>query len=508
MMNLKQILEIKERYAAGENKSNIAKEMGIDWKTADKYLKKDDFNETVEDYVKKTRSSKLDPYKREIDELLEKEAKSNYFHKQHLTATRVYDILVKEEGHSELKTSYQIIRMYVNKARKKLKRESNIAGTSHLVWHPGEAQADFGDADVIYNGEQVRLKIFVLTFPYSNKRIMLLMPGENCECVCLALQTIFTFIGGVPKRIVFDNATGIGHRIKDILEVNAGFTRFRLVYGFSTSFTNPKAGWEKGSVENAVGTLRRNLLVPLPIINGDLMEYNINTLLSKSFSFREDEEHYLKGKTADELFNADKDALIPMSDRQFTPNKIERVKTNGYGDAIVDEKHRYGLGPEHSYEEVFVEKTAFKLEFSTKDGTLIKVFKREYSATPTETYDMATLLHSAAQMPGSWLNSMARNKMDEGTLKAWLDSLDDKKEKRFELYKLYNATKEFGFADACTAVESLLKNEKFPSKDDIFAACRRLQQDASIGSYLFGTVDLAQYDSILQLGGMKEYKNE
>ncbi len=93
MMNLKQILEIKERYAAGENKSNIAKEMGIDWKTADKYLKKDDFNETVEDYVKKTRSSKLDPYKREIDELLEKEAKSNYFHKQHLTATRVYDIL-------------------------------------------------------------------------------------------------------------------------------------------------------------------------------------------------------------------------------------------------------------------------------------------------------------------------------------------------------------------------------------------------------------------------------
>lgn len=242
MMNLKQILEIKERYAAGENKSNIAKEMGIDWKTADKYLKKDDFNETVEDYVKKTRSSKLDPYKREIDELLEKEAKSNYFHKQHLTATRVYDILVKEEGHSELKTSYQIIRMYVNKARKKLKRESNITGTSHLVWHPGEAQADFGDADVIYNGEQVRLKIFVLTFPYSNKRIMLLMPGENCECVCLALQTIFTFIGGVPKRIVFDNATGIGHRIKDILEVNAGFTRFRLVYGFSTSFTNPKAG--------------------------------------------------------------------------------------------------------------------------------------------------------------------------------------------------------------------------------------------------------------------------
>ncbi len=508
MISLDQILQIKERYNNGESLNGIAKEMHLDWKTVDKYVKQDDFNETVEEHVKKTRPSKLDPYKKEIDALLEQEAKSSYFHKQHLTGTRVHDILVNEEGHTELENSCQIVRIYVRETRKRLNRENSSAGTSHLVWHPGEAQADFGDADVIYNGQQIRLKVFVLTFPYSNRRIMMLMPGENCECVCLALQTIFTFIGGVPKRIVFDNATGIGRRIKDILDVNAGFTKFRLHYGFSTSFTNPRAGWEKGSVENAVGTLRRNLLVPVPIINGDLMEYNLNTLLPKSFAFREDEKHYLKGETVEELFKADKDALLPMNSKPFTPNRIDTVKTNGYGDAVVDEKHRYGLGPEHVYEEVLVEKTAFTLAFSTREGAPIMVFNREYSSIPTETYDMATLLHSAAQMPGSWINSMARKKMEEGTLKAWLDSLDDKKEKRADLYKLYTATKEFGFADACTAVESLLKNDKFPSKDDIFAACRRLQQDANLGSYSFGTVDLTQYDSILQLGGVKEDTNE
>lgn len=118
MVSLNQILEIKERYADGGNISSIAREMGLDWKTVDKYVKKDDFNETVEDHVKKIRPSKLDPYKGEMDKLLEDNT-------QHLTATEIYDILVKERGYTELSSSYQIIRIYVNEARKKLMRSSD-----------------------------------------------------------------------------------------------------------------------------------------------------------------------------------------------------------------------------------------------------------------------------------------------------------------------------------------------------------------------------------------------
>lgn len=504
MIKLNQILLIKERYRCGESISSIAKEMGIDWKTVDKYVKKDDFNDTVEAHVRKKRQSKLDPYKEKIDKLLEDEAKSRCFHKQRLTGVRVYEILYKEEGHSELKSSYQIIRKYVNDARRKITRDTNTAGTSHLVWYPGETQADFGDADFLIDGKLTRLKYFALTFPYSNRKVLLVVPGENCECVCLALQTIFNFIGGVPSRVVFDNATGIGHRIKDILEESPCFTKFKIHYGFSTTFTNPQAGWEKGNVENAVGTLRRNLFAPVPILNVDLMEYNHSTLLPKSFAFREENDHYKKEIPVEELYKADKAALLPLNPKPFTPNRIDTVKTDGYGDAIVDKNHRYGLGPDHVHEEVFVEKTAFKLAFSTIDGTPIKEFKREYSSSPTETYDMETLLKTVAQKPGSWHNSLARSKMEEGVLKSWFDSIEDKKERGADLYKLLSATREFGFADACTAIESLLEKGKTPSKDDIFAACRRIQQDTGLGSPSFGDVDLTQYDSILQIGDGKE----
>lgn len=508
MIKLDQILEIKERYRYGESINSIAKDMHIDWKTASSYARKDDFNDTVEAHAKRRRQSKLDPYKGEIDRLLAEEAKSSYFHKQRLTGARVHEILYKELGHSELENSYQIIRKYVGEARSRMRREGNAAGTSHLVWHPGEAQADFGDADFMVDGEIARLKYFVLSFPYSNRKAMLAMPGENCECVCLALQTIFSFIGGVPVRIVFDNATGIGRRIKDELEESPGFTKFKLHYGFSATFANPRAGWEKGNVENAVGTLRRNLLAPPPMITGDLMEYNTRTLLPASFSFRCDEKHYRKGSSVDELYRSDRGALMPINPKPFTPNRIETARTNGYGDAVVDSRHIYGLGPEHAHEHVIVEKTAFKLSFSTAEGKPIREFKREYSNGHTETHDMETLLKAVAQKPGSWHNSMARDKMHEGALKSWLDSIDGKRERGIGIHKVLCATIEFGFADACTAIESLLERGKSPSKDDIFAACRRIQQDTGLGSYSFGDVDLAQYDSILRIGQGKEAADE
>ena len=128
------------------------------------------------------------------------------------------------------------------------------------------------------------------------------MPGENCECVCTALQEIFTFIGGVLSRIVFDNATGIGRRVQKTLEMSEGFSRFRLHYRFNTTFTTPRSGWEKGSVENAVGTIRRNLFVPVRMITGSISEYNRSVMMKDSFAFETGNIHYRKEKALPAVF--------------------------------------------------------------------------------------------------------------------------------------------------------------------------------------------------------------
>ena len=103
----------------------------------------------------------------------------------------------------------------VTRAVARLRRESAVEPRDafmDLVWHPGEAQADFGEVDVIYRGAVQRMRHFVLDFPYSNIGLAQLMPGENAECTCQALLDLFEWLGGMPERIVFDNAAGVGHR--------------------------------------------------------------------------------------------------------------------------------------------------------------------------------------------------------------------------------------------------------------------------------------------------------
>ncbi|GGD88237.1 hypothetical protein GCM10010911_53460 [Paenibacillus nasutitermitis] len=85
-----------------------------------------------------------------------------------------------------------------------------------MEWPPGEAQVDFGEADFYDgNGEKTMYKYLCITFPYSNAGYTQLFGGETAECVTHGLQDIFQRIGGVPSRLVFDNASGVGRRVSE-----------------------------------------------------------------------------------------------------------------------------------------------------------------------------------------------------------------------------------------------------------------------------------------------------
>ena len=105
------------------------------------------------------------------------------------------------------------MRNYVR--RIKLERGASREQYLDLDWEPGDAQADFGEADFYVGGVRTRMSFFVMTFPYSNVGIAQVFPGENAECVCQALRNIFEHVAGVPRRILFDNAAGVGRRVGD-----------------------------------------------------------------------------------------------------------------------------------------------------------------------------------------------------------------------------------------------------------------------------------------------------
>lgn len=106
-------------------------------------------------------------------------------------------------------------------------------------------------------GVERTVHFLVVSFPYSNMRYVAALPGETAECVCHGLNKVFSHAGMVPRVLVFDNATGVGHRRADgTVTQTRLFSLFCAHYGFETRFCNPYSGWEKGSTENAVGFLR------------------------------------------------------------------------------------------------------------------------------------------------------------------------------------------------------------------------------------------------------------
>ena len=90
-----------------------------------------------------------------------------------------------------------------------------------MVWHPGECQADFGECDMYVRGSRVVVKYLVVTFPHSNVGYLQCFHGETAECLCQGLKDIFHYIGGVPQRVVIDNATGAGRRMGEVSLFNA-----------------------------------------------------------------------------------------------------------------------------------------------------------------------------------------------------------------------------------------------------------------------------------------------
>mgnify|MGYP002409434942 CR=1 FL=1 len=161
-----------------------------------------------------------------------------------------------------------------------------------------------------------------MPFSYFNVGFVQAFPADNAECVCEGLKRIFEYIDGVPIRIVFDNATGVGCRICDVVRTTKPFGSFVAHYGFAFPFCNPNSGHEKGNVENKnkMGYIRRKLFVPVPQLS-DMKNFNAR-LLRHGFEFSE-KDHRIKGKQEAQLFMEDRFALM---DLQQDPRRALRAQ--------------------------------------------------------------------------------------------------------------------------------------------------------------------------------------
>lgn len=437
MLTMSQINHIKDLSNCGYRISEISKKTGADPKTIRKYLAQDDFS--PQPPIIQEKPSKLDPFKPIIQEWLDEDKK--HWRKQHHTAQRVYERLVEEQGYTG---SYSIVQRYMKKCRSSQTEKANL----ELIWDPGPAQVDFGEADFYEAGKLCRKKYLTVSFPYSNDGYSQVFGGETAECVCQGLQDIFEFIGGVPPLLIFDNATGVGRRIGDAIHESELFSRFRAHYHFRVRFCNPYSGWEKGNVERKVEYNRANLFVPVPHFN-EIEKYN-QKLLARHEK-KASELHYKKQIPIRELFEEDRKALLMLPPKRFDVCRYEWLKADGYGKVCMDGKHFYSTRPENANKQVLVGIRAHTVDILTEGGQVVTTHRRAYGDNRTDISDYSTTLAVLMKNSGAWGNSGLRRKTPDA-LRAYMDA--QPKEKLKDCLRIMNElTNQYGFQAAASAME-------------------------------------------------------
>lgn len=119
-------------------------------------------------------------------------------------------------------------------------------------------------------GEALDLKLLVLTLPHSNERQRVALRSEASKCLHAGLGEVW---GRAPKAMVLDNAAEAGGRMRGTVVESRLFSQFRGHYRIETRLRDQYLHNKKGSMENAVGILRRNLLAPVPSL-GSMAEPN------------------------------------------------------------------------------------------------------------------------------------------------------------------------------------------------------------------------------------------
>ena len=402
MLNMTHIEYIKDLYEnQGLSLREIAKQTKHDFRTVQKYAYRDNWSPPVEMKMEAEDYPVLGEHIKAINEWLENDKTEP--RKQRHTIQRIYDRLKAEKGYVG---SYSTVKRYV--ARKKAKDRKVSEGFLPIAQPPGHAQIDFGKFKYYDElGKAHKGYELVVTFPYSNAGWMQVFPSENQECLLTGLVRIFNHIGGACTLARFDNmSTAVVEILKGGERILCdGFIRFKLHYRFNAVFCNPAKGNEKGNVENKVGYVRRNMLVPVPTIT-DFEDFNRKLLSCCAENL--ERIHYRHGKLLRELWEEETEQLLKLPEYEYQVFRYESVTVNKNGFILIDTV-RYGLSPEMAGTVVQAKIYFDKVEVY-HDRCLLKTYIRSYEKN-SEVYDWREYLPALSRKPGAVPHTRFFNQM-------------------------------------------------------------------------------------------------
>jgi transposase len=281
----------------GLSKAAIARKLDIDRRTinrwiADGQLDRDAETGELPQPVRRGRPPKLEPYKPIIHARLEQYPE--------LSAVRLFDEL-KVAGY---RGGISQLRAYVATVRPKPAPEPLV----RFETEPGhQAQVDFAEFSFPW-GKRYAL---LLVLGYSRLLWLRFFAKQDMPTLFTGLEEAFSFFGGVPREILFDQmASVITRDLRDQggkLVENAEFLRFAAHWGFRVRACRPYRAKTKGKVERPIRYVRESFVYARDFVGDEDLNGQARLWLSGVANVR---KHRTTKEQPLERFTRDEQAVL------------------------------------------------------------------------------------------------------------------------------------------------------------------------------------------------------
>ena len=243
MLSKEDYAVIKALKKRGVYVKDIAAELGVHPKTVSRALERG----SAPAPKRKHRSSKLDPYKGQIDQLLQEGV---------WNAAVIYRE-IQAAGYEGKAT---ILREYI--APKRALRAGRA--TVRFETEPGQQlQSDWGEIETVLGGAAQKVYFIVNQLGYSRRFHFWGTDGLDAEHTYEGLVRSLEYFGGVPQAVLVDNqkVAVVSNNGRGQVRFNERFLDLAGHYGFEPKACRPYRARTKGKDERMVGYIKHHFFV-------------------------------------------------------------------------------------------------------------------------------------------------------------------------------------------------------------------------------------------------------
>ena len=303
------IARVRREQARGKSIRAIARDLRLSRDTVAKYLRS---GETEAKYERHCQPyPQLGPFLADLEELLERDGRQP--RRDRLDKRQLFEAL-RRAGYAG---GYDAVRRYARRWAdiRTTKTEAKASEAFiPLTFAPAEAyQFDWSEEWIILDGIAFKAQVAHARLCHSRMPYIRAYPRQSQEMMFDAHARAFAFWGGACERGIYDNmktavdAVFVGKERK----FNRRFAQMCSHYLVEPTACTPAAGWEKGQVENQVGSLRQRLFIPRPHVK-TLEELN-RRLEDGCIAYARESRHPDdRERTVWEAFEAERPALVPI----------------------------------------------------------------------------------------------------------------------------------------------------------------------------------------------------